>query len=207
MNNSLIPMVVETTSKGERSYDLYSRLMKERVIFMTGGVEDDMATTICAQLLFLESESATKPIYFYINSPGGSCSAGMAIYDVMRYIKCPVHTFVMGQACSMGSFLAQSGEAGHRYILPEARTMIHRVSSGLPGSSGNVHHLDDDLEEMTRRQNEAKRVNERLTKLYVKHSSKGKSEKEFTEIMRFDTWLSAEEAVEMGVADSIIENR
>lgn len=203
----LIPMVVEQSAKGERSYDLYSRLMKERVIFMLGEVNDQMANLIAAQMLFLESESSSKPIMLYINSPGGSCSAGMAIYDVMQYIKCPVHTFVMGQACSMGSFIAQSGEPGHRYVLPESRTMVHRVSSGLPGSQGNIHHLKDDVEEIVRRQREGERVNDRLTKLYVQHNSKSKTEDEFTEIMRFDTWLSAEEAVELGVADQIVDKR
>lgn len=203
----MVPIVVEQTAKGERSYDIYSRLLKERVVFMLGEVEDNMSNLIVSQLLFLESEAPEKPIHLYINSPGGSCSAGMAIYDVMQYIKCPVYTYVIGQACSMGSFIAQSGAAGHRYVLPESRTMVHRVSSGLPASRGNVHHLDDDLEEMTRRQREAKRVNERLTKLYVHHNAKDKSEEEFTEIMRFDTWLSAEEAVDLGVADQVVDRR
>lgn len=203
----MVPIVIEQTSKGERSYDIYSRLLKERVVFLLGAVEDHMANLVASQLLFLESESPDKPINLYINSPGGSCSAGMSVYDVMQYVKCPVHTFVTGQACSMGSFLAQAGEPGHRYLLPEARTMIHRVSSGLPGASGDVHHLDDQLEEITRRQHEAKRVNERLTRLYALHNSAGRTYEDFQEIMRYDTWLDATEALEMGVADVIVDNR
>ena len=125
----LVPMVVEQTAGGERSYDIYSRLMKDRIIMLNGGVEDNMANLIVAQMLFLESEEPGKDINLYINSPGGAVTAGLAIYDTMQYIKCDVRTIVMGQACSMGSFLAQAGTAGKRVVLPEARTMIHRVSS------------------------------------------------------------------------------
>ena len=135
----LVPIVVESEAKGERSYDIYSRLLKDRIIMMQGVVEDTMANLIVAQMLFLESQSPEKPIKVYINSPGGSVTAGLAIYDTMQFVKCPVHTMVMGQACSMGSFLAQAGEAGSRFVLPEARTMIHRVSSGTRGTSGSVH--------------------------------------------------------------------
>jgi len=135
---SLIPMVVETTSKGERAYDIYSRLLKDRIVMLNGPVEDNMANSIIAQLLFLESEDPDKDILLYINSPGGQVSAGLGIYDTMQFIKCDVSTVVIGQACSMGSFLAQAGAKGKRIVLPESRTMIHRVSSGTRGTSGSV---------------------------------------------------------------------
>jgi ATP-dependent Clp protease, protease subunit len=130
----LVPMVVESTSKGERAYDIYSRLLRERVIMLNGPVEDMMSNSIVAQLLFLESENPDKDISLFINSPGGAVTAGLAIYDTMQFIKCDVATYVMGQACSMGSFLSQAGAKGKRFVLPEARTMIHRVSSGTRGT-------------------------------------------------------------------------
>ena len=133
----LVPIVVESESKGERSYDIYSRLMKDRIIMVQGVVEDYMANVLVAQMLYLESVHAEKPIKMFINSPGGSVTAGLAIYDTMQFSKCPVHTYVMGQAASMGSFLAQAGAPGKRFVLPESRTMIHRVSSGTRGTSGN----------------------------------------------------------------------
>ena len=204
---TLVPMVVESTSKGERAYDIYSRLLKERIVMLNGPVEDNMANTIVAQLLFLESENPDKEISLFINSPGGAVTAGLAIYDTMQFIRCPVATYVMGQACSMGSFLAQAGTAGKRFLLPEARTMIHRVSSGTRGTSGSVHVQDLQFEDAKRSFEESVRINKRLTELYVKHNTKGKTYEEMFETMKFDTFLSAQEAVDMGLADTIIEKR
>lgn len=204
---TLVPMVVESTSKGERAYDIYSRLLKERIVMLNGPVEDNMSNTIVAQLLFLESENPDKEISLFINSPGGAVTAGLAIYDTMQFIRCPVATYVMGQACSMGSFLAQAGTAGKRFLLPEARTMIHRVSSGTRGTSGSVHVQDLQFEDAKRSFEESVRINKRLTELYVKHNTKGKTYEEMFETMKFDTFLSAQEAVDMGLADTIIEKR
>jgi len=203
----LVPIVVESESKGERSYDIYSRLLKDRIVMLQGVVEDTMANLTVAQLLFLESQNPDKPIKLYVNSPGGSVTAGLAIYDTMQFVKTPVHTMVMGQAASMGSFLAQAGEPGHRYVLPESRTMIHRVSSGTRGTSGSVHVQELEFEDARRHFEESKRLNNRLTELYVKHNSKGKQFEELFETMKFDTFLSAEEAVENGFADKVIESR
>ena len=204
---SLIPMVVETTSKGERAYDIYSRLLKDRIIMLNGPVEDNMANAIIAQLLFLESEDPDKDILLYINSPGGQVSAGLGIYDTMQFIKCDVSTVVIGQACSMGSFLAQAGTAGKRIVLPESRTMIHRVSSGTRGTSGSVYVQELQFEDAVRSMEESKKVNRRLTELYVKHNTAGKTYDEMSETMKFDTFLTATEAVEWGLADKIIEKR
>jgi len=203
----LVPIVVESEAKGERSYDIYSRLLKDRIIMMQGVVEDTMANLIVAQMLFLESQNPDKPIKLYINSPGGSVTAGLAIYDTMQFVKTPVHTMVMGQAASMGSFLAQAGAAGHRYVLPESRTMIHRVSSGTRGTSGSVHVQELEFEDARRHFEESKRLNKRLTELYVKHNTANKTYEELFETMKFDTFLSAEEAVEHGLADKVIESR
>lgn len=203
----LVPIVVESESKGERSYDIYSRLLKDRIIMMQGVVEDTMANLIVAQMLFLESQNPDKPIKLYVNSPGGSVTAGLAIYDTMQFVKTPVHTMVMGQAASMGSFLAQAGEAGHRYVLPESRTMIHRVSSGTRGTSGSVHVQELEFEDARRHFEESKRLNQRLTELYVKHNTAGKTYEELFETMKFDTFLSADEAVANGFADKVIESR
>jgi ATP-dependent Clp protease protease subunit len=203
----LVPIVIESEAKGERSYDIYSRLLKDRIIMLQGPVEDYMANLVVAQMLFLESQNPEKPIKLYINSPGGSVTAGLAIYDTMQFVKCPVHTMVMGQAASMGSFLAQAGAAGHRYVLPESRTMIHRVSSGTRGTSGSVHVQELQFEDAIRSMEESKRLNKRLTELYVKHNSKEKQYDELFETMKFDTFLSAEEAVEYGLADKVIEKR
>ena len=200
-------MVVETTSKGERAYDIYSRLLKDRIIMLNGPVEDNMANAIIAQLLFLESEDPDKDILLYINSPGGQVSAGLGIYDTMQFIKCDVSTVVIGQACSMGSFLAQAGAAGKRIVLPESRTMIHRVSSGTPGTSGSVHVQELEMEDVIRSFEESKKINRRLTELYVKHNSKGKTYDELFEVMKFDTFLNAQEAVDYGLADKIVEQR
>jgi ATP-dependent Clp protease protease subunit len=203
----LVPTVIETTGRGERAYDIYSRLLKERIVFLNGEVEDQMAQIVCAQLLFLESEDPAKDIWLYINSPGGAVTAGLAIYDTMRFIKPDVNTLVMGQACSMGSFLAQAGAAGKRYLLPESRTMIHRVSSGTRGTSGSVHVQDLQFEDAKRSFEESLRINERLTQLYVRHNTAGKTYEELFQTMKFDTFLSAEEAVAMGLGDKVIEHR
>lgn len=200
-------MVIETTSKGERAYDIYSRLLRERVVMLNGEVEDNMANIIVAQLLFLESEDPDKEISLFINSPGGGVTAGLAIYDTMQFIRPDVATYVMGQACSMGSFLAQAGAPGKRYVLPEARTMIHRVSSGTPGTRGSVHVQELQFEDSKRAYEESQRINQRLTELYVRHNSAGKKYEELFETMKFDTFLSAAEAVEYGLADQIIDKR
>lgn len=203
----LVPIVVEQEARGERSYDIYSRLLKDRIIMLNGVVEDMMSNLIVAQMLFLESESPDKDINLYINSPGGSVTAGLAIYDTMQYIKCDVRTIVMGQAASMGSFLAQAGTPGKRVVLPESRTMIHRVSSGTRGTSGSVHVQELEFEDAKRHFEESKRLNQRLTELYAKHNSKGKTYDELYETMKFDTFLSAAEAVEWGLADKVVDKR
>ena len=201
----LIPVVVEREATGERSWDIYSRLMKDRIIMLNGPVEDHMANVIVAQMLYLESTNPDKEINLYINSPGGQVTAGLAIYDTMQYIKCDVRTIVMGQACSMGSFLAQAGTAGKRVVLPESRTMIHRVSSGTPGTNGSVHVQELQFEDAKRHFEESQKVNKRLTELYVKHNTKGKTYEELFETMKFDTFLTANEAVENGFADKVVE--
>jgi ATP-dependent Clp protease protease subunit len=203
----LIPMVVEQTAKGERSYDIYSRLLRDRVVILNGGVDDQTANVIVAQLLFLEAENPDEDILFYINSPGGGVTAGLSIYDTMQFIKPDVQTIVMGQACSMGSFLAQAGAPGKRFILPEARTMIHRVSSGTPGTRGSVHVQELQFEDTVRAMEESKRINQRLTELYVRHNTAGKTYDELFNTMKFDTFLSAQEAVDYGLADKVIFKR
>jgi len=200
-------MVVEKTGTGERAYDIYSRLLKDRIVMLNGPVNDHSANLVVAQMLFLESESATKDITLYINSPGGLVTAGLGIYDTMQFIKCDVQTVVVGQACSMGSFLAMAGTAGKRIVLPESRTMIHRVSSGTPGTSGSVHVQELEMEDVIRSFEESKKINRRLTELYVKHNSKGKTYDELFEVMKFDTFLNAREAVDYGLADKIVEQR
>ena len=204
---SLVPVVIESTSKGERAYDIYSRLLRERIIMLNGPVEDHMANLIVAQLLFLESEDPGKDINLFINSPGGAVTAGLSIYDTMQFIKPNVATYVMGQACSMGSFLAMAGAPGKRFVLPESRTMIHRVSSGTRGTSGSVHVQELEFEDSRRHLEESKRINQRLTELYVKHNTAGKSYDDMFETMKFDTFLSAQEAVDWGLADKVIEKR
>lgn len=204
---SLVPMVLERSGNGERAMDIYSRLMRDRVILLEGEVEDQMANLIVAQLLYLESENPDRDITMFINSPGGSVSAGLAIYDTMNFVKPAVSTYVVGQACSMGSFLAQAGAPGKRFVLPESRTMIHRVSSGTPGTRGSVHVQDLQFEDAKRSFEESVRVNKRLTELYVRHNSRGKTYDELFTTMKFDTFLSAAEAVEYGLADQVIEKR
>jgi ATP-dependent Clp protease protease subunit len=203
----LVPIVVEQESRGERSYDIYSRLLKDRIIMLQGVVEDYMANLVVAQMLFLEADNPDKEISIYINSPGGSVTAGLAIYDTMQFIKPDVRTIVMGQAASMGSFLAQAGTKGKRLVLPESRTMIHRVSSGTPATRGSVHVQELQFEDAVRSMEESKRLNKRLTELYVRHNSVGKTYDELFDTMKFDTFLSAEEAVEYGLADRVITSR
>lgn len=203
----LVPMVVEQTGRGERSYDIYSRLLKDRIVMLNTDVNDSSASLICAQMLFLESQNSAEPINFYINSPGGSVTAGLAIYDTMQFINAPVSTIVMGQAASMGSFLAQAGEPGMRYVLPNSRTMIHRVSSGTPGTKGSVHVQELEMEDIKRHFEESKFLNERLTRLYVEHNTAGKTFDELFETMKFDTFLTAEQAVENGFADKVVNKK
>jgi ATP-dependent Clp protease protease subunit len=204
---SLVPMVVEQTAKGERSYDIFSRLLKERVVFLTGEVHDQMADLIVAQLLFLEAENPDADIHMYINSPGGSVTAGLAIYNTMEFIKPDVSTLVVGQAASMGSFLAQAGAKGKRFVMPEARTMIHRVSSGTSGTRGSIHIQEMQFEDAKRSIDEAKRLNERLTELYVHHNTSGKTYEELFATMTYDTFLSAQGAVDSGLADKVLLKR
>ncbi len=203
---NLIPTVIETEARGERAYDIYSRLLKDRIIMLDTDVNEHSSSIIVAQMLFLESQG-NDDIQFFINSPGGSVTAGLAIYDTMQFIKPDVSTIVLGQACSMGSFLAQAGAPGKRFVLPESRTMIHRVSSGTPGTRGSVHVQELQFEDAVRAMGESKRLNERLTELYVKHNTAGKTYQEMFETMKFDTFLSAEEAVKWGLADKVITKR
>lgn len=201
------PAIIEKNKDGEKAYDVYSRMLKDRIIFLTEVVDEPMANHIVAQLLLLESQNDSAPIVMYINSPGGSVSAGLAIYDTMQYISSPVHTIVIGQACSMGSFLAMAGEQGRRYVLPNARTMIHRVSSGTQGTSGSVHVQELEFEDAKRRLEESKRINDDLTRMYEKHNTAGKTFDELYEIMKYDTYLTAQEAVDFGLADHVVEKR
>jgi len=204
---NFVPTVLEKTSNGERAYDIYSRLLKDRIVMLDTDVSDYSASLVVAQMLFLESEDPDKDILFYINSPGGAVTAGLAIYDTMQFIKCDVSTIVLGQAASMGSFLAQAGTPGKRIVLPESRTMIHRVSSGTPGTRCSVHVQEIQFEDAKRSYEESQRINKRLTELYVKHNSKSKTYDELFLDMKFDTFLSAAEAVEYGLADEIIQKR
>lgn len=204
---SLVPMVVEKTGQGERAFDIFSRLLNERIVFLNGPVDDHSANLVVAQLLHLESSDSEKDIHLYINSPGGMVTAGLSIYDVMQFVKPDVATYVMGQAASMGSFLAQAGAKGKRFVLPESRTMIHRVSSGTPGTSGSVHVQDLQFEDAIRSMEESKRLNKRLTELYVRHNTAGKDYDELFETMKFDTFLSAEDAVSYGLADQVVASR
>ena len=194
---NFVPYVIEKTSAGERSYDIYSRLLKERIVFLNGEVNDAVSNSICAQLLFLEAEDPDSDINFYINSPGGLVTAGMAMYDTMQYINPDVCTIVMGQAASMGSLLAQSGAPGKRMLLPKSRTMIHQPLGGASGQASDVLIRARELE----------RMKTELTEIYVTHNSKGKTYEEFESAMDRDNFLSAQEALDMGLADKIIESR
>ena len=195
LTGALVPMVVEQTSRGERSFDIFSRLLRERIVFVTGQVEDGMASLITAQLLFLESENPSKPISMYINSPGGVVTAGMAIHDTMQYIKPRVSTVCMGQAASMGSFLLAAGEPGMRVALPNARIMIHQPSGGARG-------MASDIEIQAR---EILRIKARMNDLYVKYT--GKTLKVIEDAMDRDTFLEAEEAKKFGLVDKVFETR
>ncbi|MFZ4834110.1 ATP-dependent Clp endopeptidase proteolytic subunit ClpP [Rouxiella sp. Mn2063] len=194
-NMALVPMVVEQTSRGERSYDIYSRLLKERVIFLTGQVEDHMANLIVAQLLFLEAENPEKDIFLYINSPGGVITSGMSIYDTMQFIKPDVSTICMGQACSMGSFLLTAGAKGKRFVLPNARVMIHQPLGGFQGQATDIDiHAKEIL-----------KVKERMNTLMAKHT--GKALEEIERDTERDRFLSAQEAVDYGLVDSVLTHR
>lgn len=194
---NLVPIVLEKTSSGERSYDIYSRLLKDRIVIMDTDVNNHSASLIVAQMLFLESEDAGAPINFYINSPGGSVTAGMSIYDTMQFIKSPVHTYVMGQAASMGSLLAQAGEPGHRYIMKHARHMIHQPSGGAQGMVSDI--------EITYK--EIQRMKVELTQIYVDHNSAGKTYEDLEKDMDRDTWMTSEQSVAYGLADKVITKR
>jgi ATP-dependent Clp protease protease subunit len=193
--NSLVPMVVETTNRGERAYDIYSRLLKERIIFLTGPVNDLVASLICAQLLFLESENPAKDIAFYVNSPGGLVTAGLAIYDTMQYIRPDVSTVCIGQAASMGSLLLAAGAPGKRFALPNARIMVHQPSGGARG-------MASDIEIQAR---EILRIRQRMNDLYVKYT--GQSLSDIERAMDRDTFLEAEEAKKFGIVDKVFETR
>jgi len=193
----LVPMVIESSSKGERAFDIYSRLLKERVIMLNGPVEDGMANVIVAQLLFLESENPDKDISLFINSPGGVVTAGMSIYDTMQFIKPDIATYVMGQACSMGSLLATAGAKGKRFMLPNARHMIHQPSGGARGQATDMQIQVEEILKM-------KKI---LTEIYVKHNSKDKTFAQLTADMERDKFMSAEEALNYGLIDKIIERR
>lgn len=195
INDSLIPMVIEQTSKGERSFDIFSRLLKERIIFLTGEVNDEMSALVCAQLLFLESENPKKDIYMYINSPGGSVTSGMAMYDTMQYITCDVNTVCIGQACSMGSFLLAAGTKGKRFSLPNSMIMIHQPSSGFKGQVTDIEIHARNLVELKKRMN----------KLYSIHTGQKLSVVE--KAMERDNFMTPEEALKFGLIDQIVTNR
>jgi len=197
ITNNLVPMVVEKTGQGERAFDIFSRLLNDRIVFLNGPVDDHSANLIVAQMLHLESSDSEKDIHFYINSPGGLVTAGMAIYDVMQFVKPDVATYVMGQACSMGSFLAQAGTPGKRVMLPNARSMVHQPSGGAQGMASDIEISYKEIMYLKRR----------LTELYVKHNSAGKTYEEFEKIMDRDTFMSAEESLAFGLCDKIIEQR
>ena len=194
---SLVPIVLEQTSRGERSYDIYSRLLRDRVILLEGEVHDQMANLIVAQLLYLESENPDKDISLYINSPGGSVTAGMAIYDAMQFIQPDVSTIVMGQACSMGSLLAQAGAPGKRLMLPNARHMIHQPSGGARGQATDMEIQVKEILEMKKN----------LTNIYVKHNSKGRNFQQLKDDMERDFFMSARDAVDYGLADRVLDKR
>jgi ATP-dependent Clp protease protease subunit len=194
-SNTLVPMVIEQTARGERAFDIYSRLLKERIIFLTGPVYDQVASLLCAQLLFLESENPNKDIAFYINSPGGVVTAGLAIYDTMQYIRAPVSTVCMGMAASMGSLLLTAGEKGKRFSLPNGRIMVHQPSGGAQGQA-------TDIEIQAR---EILKTRQRLNEIYVKHT--GQAIEEIEKKLERDTYMSAEEAQAFGLVDQVVEQR
>ena len=193
--NNLIPMVVEQSNRGERAYDIYSRLLKERIVFVVGQINDSIASLVTAQLLFLESENPKKEIYLYINSPGGLVTAGLGIYDTMQYIKSDVSTLCIGQACSMGSFLLASGEKGKRFSLPNSRIMVHQPSAGFQGQATDIEiHA-----------NEVMSLKKRLNEIYSKHT--GKSVDEVKLALERDNFMSAENAKTFGLIDKVVDKR
>ena len=194
---NLIPIVIEQTSKGERSYDIFSRLLRDRIVILDTGVDNHSAGLIVAQMLFLEAEDPERDIIFYINSPGGVVTAGMSIYDTMQYIRPDISTIVMGQACSMGSLLAQAGAAGKRFILPNARHMIHQPSGGASGQATDIQIQAQEILKMK----------QYLTEIYVSHNTGGKTFEQLSADMERDFFMSATEAVAYGLADKVITRR
>jgi ATP-dependent Clp protease protease subunit len=194
-NQALVPMVVEQSARGERAFDIYSRLLKERIVFLTGAVYDQAAAVICAQLLFLESDNPSKDISFYINSPGGVVSAGLAIYDTMQYIRSPVSTLCIGQAASMGSLLLCAGAKGKRYATPNARVMVHQPSGGAQGQATDIEIQAKEILTLRKRLNE----------IYVRHTGQELSAIEAK--LERDSYMSAEEARDFGLVDIVVENR
>ncbi|MFV3131554.1 ATP-dependent Clp endopeptidase proteolytic subunit ClpP [Niveispirillum sp. KHB5.9] len=193
--NALVPMVVEQTNRGERAYDIYSRLLKERIIFLVGGVNDAVASLVCAQLLFLEAENPTKEISFYINSPGGYVTAGLAIYDTMQYVRCPVATICMGQASSMGALLLAGGAKGKRFSLPNSRIMIHQPSGGAQGQAADIEIQAQEI----------LRLRENLNEIFVKHT--GQSLDVIEKAVERDKFMSPDEAKAFGIIDEVIAGR
>ena len=192
---NLVPTVIEQTSRGERAFDIFSRLLKERLIFITGPIDDATAALVCAQLLFLESENPKKDIAIYINSPGGYVTAGLAIYDTMQYIRCPISTVCIGQAASMGSLLLAAGDAGHRIALPNSRVMVHQPSGGYRGVATDIErHAEEILD-----------LKKRLNNIYVKHT--GRDYDTIEQKLDRDTFMTAEEAKEFGIIDTVYERR
>jgi ATP-dependent Clp protease protease subunit len=191
----LVPMVVEQSSRGERSFDIFSRLLRERIIFLNGPFDDNMSALVCAQLLFLESENPKKEISIYLNSPGGIVTSGLAIYDTMQYIKCPVSTVCMGMAASMGSFILMAGAAGQRIALPNARIMVHQPSGGFQGKVSDIERHAEDII----------KTKKRLNELYAKHT--GQSVEEVEKTLDRDYFMTAEEAKAWGIVDHVYETR
>ncbi|KAB1077935.1 ATP-dependent Clp protease proteolytic subunit [Methylobacterium soli] len=194
-NSALVPMVVEQSSRGERAFDIYSRLLRERIIFLTGPVEDYGASLIVAQLLFLEAENPKKEISFYINSPGGVVTSGLSIYDTMQFIRCPVTTLCVGQAASMGSLLLTAGEPGHRFALPNARIMVHQPSGGFQGQATDILIHAREIEALKKRLNE----------IYVKHT--GRDYDTIHQALERDNFMTADAAKEFGLIDEVIQKR
>ena len=194
-DNTLVPMVIEQTSRGERSFDIFSRLLKERIIFLTGEVNDEVSSLVCAQLLFLESENPKKDIFLYINSPGGVVTSGMAMYDTMKYISCDVATLCIGQACSMGSFLLAGGTKGKRYSLPNSRIMIHQPSGGAQGQATDIKIVADHILKTKKKLNE------------ILAANTGQPLEVIAADTERDNYMSAEEAVAYGLIDSIVTKR
>ena len=194
-NNALVPMVVETTNRGERAYDIYSRLLKERIIFVTGPIEDNVSSLVCAQLLFLESENPNKEIAFYINSPGGIVTSGLAIYDTMQYIHPPVSTVCIGQAASMGSLLLAAGAEGQRYALPNARIMVHQPSGGAQGQATDIEIQAKEILSLRRRLNE----------IYVEHT--GQKIDTIEQALERDRYMTPQEAKDFGIVDEVVTKR